>query len=82
MKEISLEMAKSELEAIVQHVQEDTTPVMITSEGQPPAVLLSLKEYMALRELLYITQTPQRVKTGVNEDPLHPHLEKMLLEYM
>ena len=54
----------------MQKVCTNRTPIVITHDKQPAVVLLSLAEYTAIQETLYLLQTlqnAQRLMTAINQ---------------
>ncbi len=70
MDTLSYPSAYTNLASIMQKVCTDSTPIVITHDKQPAVVLLSLAEYTAIQETLYLLQTPQnaqRLITVINQ---------------
>ena len=58
MNAVTLNEAKKNLEALIERAISDIEPTIITSDSGQQTVLLSLDEYNAWQETLYLLSTP------------------------
>lgn len=58
MQAISYSEARSNFAAMLDRVNDDRAPLLITRQGGKPAVLISLDDYDALDETAYLLRNP------------------------
>ena len=58
MNAISYADARKDLEATVKAVCDDHDPVIVTREGEPAFVMISLEDYNALEETARLARSP------------------------
>lgn len=58
MDAITLKQASQDLQALVEKVNSDAEPTIICGEGGEQAVLMSLDEFNAWQETLYLLSNP------------------------
>ncbi|WP_267468335.1 type II toxin-antitoxin system prevent-host-death family antitoxin [Nocardia higoensis] len=68
---MSITEARANLAAVLDRVTDDLEEVVITRAGHEPAVVISLREYEALKETAYLLGTPANAR----------HLERSLAEH-
>ena len=59
MEVITHVQAQHDFIALMEKVHADHAPLVITSDGEPSAVLLSLEDYNAIEETMYLLRSPQ-----------------------
>ncbi|MFL0807105.1 MAG: type II toxin-antitoxin system prevent-host-death family antitoxin [Oceanobacter sp.] len=62
MDAISHTTAKANLASIMTSVCDDHVPVAITREGEAPVVMISLADYNAMQETMYLLGTPANAR--------------------
>jgi len=62
MEAISYTNLRSNLATILDKVEEDHSPVLITRQKGTPAVLISLEDYNAFEETAYLMRSPENAK--------------------
>jgi antitoxin YefM len=62
MDAISYSDARATLAAAMDRVCEDHQPIIITRQGKPSAVLISLEDYESLGETAYLMRSPANAK--------------------
>ncbi len=62
MQTISYSEARSNFAAMLDRVNNDRVPLLITRQGGKPAVLVSLDDYDALDETAYLLRNPANAK--------------------
>lgn len=70
MDAISYTVARANLAKIMEQVCNDHLPVIITRKSGAPVVMISLKDYQALEETLYLLRSPanaQRLLDSIAE---------------
>lgn len=70
MEAISYTKARSNFADIMEKVCADHTSVMITRQKQKPVVIMSLEDYNAIEETLYLLRSPknaQRLKQAISD---------------
>ncbi|HJD66378.1 MAG TPA: type II toxin-antitoxin system prevent-host-death family antitoxin [Rickettsia endosymbiont of Bembidion nr. Transversale] len=70
MEAISYTKARSNFADIMEKVCADHTSVMITRQKQKPVVIMSLEDYNAIEETLYLLRSPknaQRLKQAIGD---------------
>jgi antitoxin YefM len=71
MKSITIAKAETDLREIIQDVLDDLEPTIVTTEGGDSVVMLSLDEYNAWQETLYLLSTPanaDHLRQSIAED--------------
>ncbi len=58
MDAISYSAARAQLASTMDRVCEDHAPLIITRNGQPSVVMMSLEDYKALEETAYLLRSP------------------------
>ncbi len=59
MKTIDFLQMNKDLDTTFDIVVEDSTPVVVTRDEKEPVVLISLKDYHALEETIYLMQSQE-----------------------
>ncbi len=62
MQTISYSEARSKFAAMLDQVNDDRAPLLITRQGGKPAVLVSLEDYEALDETAYLLRSPANAR--------------------
>ncbi len=62
MQIISSTELRKNIPRYIKQIQEDHTPLIITTQKQEPVVLLPLEEWESLKETLYLMSTPANKK--------------------
>ena len=62
MDAISHTTARANLASIMTSVCDDHVPVAITREGEAPVVMISLADYNAMQETMYLLGTPANAR--------------------
>lgn len=62
MKAISYTKARSNLAYTMEEVIENHAPIIITRQEKKPVVLISLEDYEAIEETLYLMRNPYNAK--------------------
>jgi antitoxin YefM len=62
MDAISYSTARANLATTMNRVCEDHEPLIITRNGQPSVVMLSLEDFTALEETSYLLRSPANTK--------------------
>lgn len=62
MDAISYTAARQNLAKVMEQVCGDRAPLLITRQGQPSVVMLSLEEYESLEETAYLLRSPQNAQ--------------------
>jgi antitoxin YefM len=62
MEAITYSHARSNLAQTMEKVCDDHLPVIITRKNQRSVVLLSLEDYQALEETIYLLRSPQNAR--------------------
>jgi antitoxin YefM len=71
MNTISVEQAKINFRDVVRQVLDDVTPTIVMTESGESVVMLSLDEYNAWQETLYLLSTPanaEHLRKSIAED--------------
>jgi antitoxin YefM len=58
----TLKEAKTDLEKLMDEAVDNHEPVIITREGKPPVVLVSLADWNSEQETEYLTRSPENRK--------------------
>ena len=83
METITYSEARGNFRATIEKVCEDHTPVIITRRNQQPVVMVSLEDYNAMEETLYLLRNPrnaERLLQSVHNIQAGQVQEKSLLE--
>lgn len=70
MDAITYTQAHNNLTTIMNKVCEDHAPIIITHESENPVVMMSLEDYNAIEETLYLLRSPknaQRLYKALND---------------
>lgn len=70
MNAITYTQVQKDLQHIMNRVCEDHIPLIITHQNQDPVVLMSLKDYNATQETLYLLRSPrnaQRLRRAIQD---------------
>ncbi len=62
MDAITYSSARANLASTMDRVCHDHAPVIVTRNGQPSVVMLSLEDYSALEETAYLLRSPANAK--------------------
>lgn len=62
MDAISYTAARQNFAKVMEQVCGDRAPLLITRQGHPPVVMLSLEEYESLEETAYLLRSPQNAR--------------------
>ena len=62
MQAVSYSEARSNFAAMLDRVNADRAPLLITRQGGKPAVLISLEDYDSLDETAYLLRNPANAK--------------------
>jgi antitoxin YefM len=62
METINYTTLRSNLASVLDQVNDDRHPVMVTRQKGQPAVLLSLDDYRSLEETAYLLKSPENAK--------------------
>lgn len=62
MDAISYTAARQNLAKVMDRVCGDRAPLLITRQGQPSVVILSLEEYESLEETAYLLRSPENAR--------------------
>lgn len=69
MEAVNYSYTRANLTAVMDKVEQDRAPVLITRQKGEPVVLMSLADYNALEETAYLLRSPknaQRLLNAVN----------------
>lgn len=83
MKSITIAKAETDLREIIQDVLDDVEPTIVTTERGDSVVMLSLGEYNAWQETLYLLSTPanaDHLRQSIAEDKAGYSEPRNLLE--
>ncbi|MBY0273302.1 MAG: type II toxin-antitoxin system prevent-host-death family antitoxin [Alphaproteobacteria bacterium] len=83
MDAITYTQARKNFTDTMNRVCEDHTPLIITRQNQDPVVMLSLEDYNAIEETLYLLRSPrnaQRLLKALQAVESEEYTEKELLE--
>jgi len=83
MNTILLNQAETSLRQIIRNVVHDVEPTVVTTETGESVVMLSLDEYNALQETLYLLSTPanaEHLRQSIAEDRGGYATERQLIE--
>jgi antitoxin YefM len=62
MNSLSYTLARANLAKTMDHVCESHEPVIITRNGEPSVVMLSLEDFNSLEETAYLLRSPKNAK--------------------
>lgn len=62
MDAISYSEARATLAHVMDKVCEDHAPMLITRQGRPPVVVISLEDYEPLDETAYLLRSPENAR--------------------
>ena len=62
MDAITYTQARKNFTAVMNQVCEDHAPVIITRQSQQPVVMMSLEDYNAIEETLYLLRSPKNAQ--------------------
>jgi len=62
MDAITFNQAKENFTAVMSQVCENHTPMIITDDSQQPVVVMSLEDYNAIQETLYLLRSPKNAQ--------------------
>jgi antitoxin YefM len=62
MQTISYSEARAQFAAMLDRVNQDRAPLLITRQGGKPAVLISLEDYESLDETAYLMRNPANAR--------------------
>ncbi|MBW4533912.1 MAG: hypothetical protein RLZZ535_500 [Cyanobacteriota bacterium] len=71
MDAITYTQARKNFSAVMNQVCDDHAPVIITRQSERPVVMMSLEDYSALEETMYLLKSP------ANAQRLYQALEKL-----
>ncbi|MEJ2750133.1 MAG: type II toxin-antitoxin system prevent-host-death family antitoxin [Anaerolineae bacterium] len=83
METISVNQAKTNFQEVVQRVLDDVTPTIVMTESGESIVMLTLDEYNAWQETLYLLSTPanaEHLRQSIAEDQAGYAAEQNLIE--
>lgn len=83
MEAISYTQARNNFASAMNKVCEDHSPIIITRQNQSPVVMLSLEDYNAIEETLYLLKSPKnamRLMKALKDLENGKFSEKELLE--
>lgn len=83
MDAISYSTARANLATTMDRVCEDHEPLIITRNGQPSVVMLSLEDFTALEETSYLLRSPtnaKRLMTAIEQLTAGKGTERKLAE--
>ncbi len=83
MNSISYTMAKDNLSEMMEKVCNERKPLIVTREGKPSVVMMSLEDYQSLEETAYLLRSPknaQRLLESIAELETGGGNEKELFE--
>ena len=83
MDAISYTQARKNFAATMNQVCEDHAPLIITRQNEKPVVMLSLEDFNAIEETLYLFRTPNnasRLSKALQEIKNHHYIEKSLID--
>lgn len=83
MDAITYTQARKNFTAVMNQVCEDHAPVIITRQSQKPVVMMSLEDYNAIEETLYLLRSPknaQRLYEALDELKQGKYQQRDLIE--
>ncbi|BBJ32139.1 MULTISPECIES: type II toxin-antitoxin system Phd/YefM family antitoxin [spotted fever group] len=82
MEAISYTKARNNFADIMERVCADHTSVVVTRQKQKPVVIMSLEDYNAMEETLYLLKSPknaERLKRAINDFEANKNFKTMSL---
>ena len=61
IKTVTMEQAQRRLKNVVEDVQENRTPYILTRFGRPQALIVSIEEYEEMQEELALLSNPEHI---------------------
>lgn len=83
MDAITLKRARKDLQALVEKVNSDAEPTIICGEGGERAVLMSLDDFNAWQETLYLLSNPvnaERLRESIAQAQSGNTVERKLID--
>lgn len=83
MKTLTAKEAQSNLEKLIARIVDDVEPTIVSSESGQSIVMLSLDEFNAWQETLYLLSTPanaEHLRQSIAEDKAGYQTEKELAD--
>ena len=83
MKTLNFSQTRNNLASTLDMVVEDSTPIIVTRQNKEPVVLISLKDFRALQETIYLMQSEKnakRLNRSIKELETGEGLERALIE--
>jgi antitoxin YefM len=83
MDAMTVNQAKNNFTAVMSQVCENHTPIIITDDAQKPVVVMSLEDYNAIEETLYLLRSPknaQRLYKALDDLKQGNYQERNLIE--
>lgn len=83
MDAITYTQARKNFTATMNKVCDDHAPIIITRQNEKPVVMLSLEDYSAIQETLYLMKSPEnnaRLIKSIENVKKHQVKEKKLIE--
>jgi antitoxin YefM len=83
MNTITISQAEINLRGVIRQILNDVVPTVVTTETGDSVVMLSLDEYNAWQETLYLLSTPanaEQLMKSIAEDKAGYTSERQLLE--
>ncbi len=83
MNAVTIDEAKSDLDSLITQVIVNVEPTIITTDSGEKIVLLSLDEFNAWQETLYLLSTPanrDHLQTSIKEAELGQTMEQELVD--
>ncbi|MBW4619158.1 MAG: type II toxin-antitoxin system prevent-host-death family antitoxin [Cyanosarcina radialis HA8281-LM2] len=83
MDAITYTQARKNFTSVMNQVCDDHAPIIITRQSERPVVMMSLEDYNAIQETLYLLKSPknaQRLYRALEELKAGQHQKQNLLE--
>ena len=83
MRTMSYSAFRQKLATILDIVNDDNTPVLVTRQGGKPAVVMSLEDYESYKETAYLMASPknaERLHNAITEIEQGKTVENELIE--
>lgn len=83
MDAITYSQARKNFTSVMNQVCDDHAPIIITRQSEQPVVMMSLEDYNAISETLYLLKSPknaQRLYKALEELKAGEHQKRTLLE--
>jgi antitoxin YefM len=83
MDAITYTQARKNFTAVMNQVCDDHAPIIITRQSERPVVMMSLEDYNAVQETMYLLKSPknaQRLYQAVEELKAGKHQKRNLIE--